>query len=150
MSNCAKASNSAREHLLRLDRLRLIDKAQNEGFTLRQIADLLEISATQVHRLAQRVLQQPAELEYTPREVIYQRSAGVITDDEMMDTLVHWNYTYGSVPTDGGQQVDAYAKGSWDDVRRAYRRGLLTDDEWDILFDATRTARQAQRAAAPG
>ncbi|QYB00670.1 hypothetical protein I1A62_00740 (plasmid) [Rhodococcus sp. USK10] len=82
--------------------------------------------------------------------MIYQRSAGVITDDEMMDTLVHWNYTYGSVPTDGGQQVDAYAKGSWDDVRRAYRRGLLTDDEWDILFDATRTARQAQRAAAPG
>jgi hypothetical protein len=144
----ALAANSAREHLLRLDRLRLIDKAQNEGFTLRQIADLLEISATQVHRLAQRVLQQPGELERTPQEVIYQRSAGVITDDEMMDTLVHWDYTYGYVPTEGDQQVDAYAKGSWDEVRRAYRRGLLTDDEWDILFEATRTARQAQRAAA--
>ncbi len=109
----ALAANSAREHLLRLDRLRLIDRAQNEGFTLRQIADLLEISATQVHRLAQRVLQQPGELERTPQEVIYQRSAGVITDDEMMDTLVHWDYTYGYVPTEGDQQVDAYAKGSW-------------------------------------
>ncbi|WP_252189633.1 MULTISPECIES: winged helix-turn-helix domain-containing protein [unclassified Rhodococcus (in: high G+C Gram-positive bacteria)] len=146
----ALAANSAREHLLRLDRLRLIDKAQNEGFTLRQIADLLEISATQVHRLAQRVLQQPGDLERSPQEVIYQRSAGVITDDEMMDTLVHWTYTYGYVPTDGDQPVDAYAKGSWDEVRRAYRRGLLTDDEWDVLFDSTRTARQAQRTAARG
>ncbi|QTJ70286.1 hypothetical protein HYG77_32505 (plasmid) [Rhodococcus sp. ZPP] len=44
--------------------------------------------------------------------------------------------------------MDAYAKGSWDEVRRAYRRGLLSDDEWDLLFEGTRTARQAQRAAA--
>ncbi|QTJ69975.1 hypothetical protein HYG77_25815 [Rhodococcus sp. ZPP] len=66
----------------------------------------------------------------------------------MMDTLVHWNYTFGYVPTEGDQSMDAYAKGSWDEVRRAYRRGLLSDDEWDVLFDSTRKARQAQRAAA--
>lgn len=146
----ALAANSAREHLLRLERLRLIGRAQNEGYTLREIANLLEISATQVHRLAQRVLQRPDELEKTPREVIYQRSAGVITDEEMMDTLVRWPYTYGYVPTEDGQPMDAYAKGSWDDVRRAYRRGLLSEDEWEILFDRTRAAREAQRATARG
>lgn len=72
----ALTANSAREHLLRLDRLRLISKAHSEGLTLRQIADLLEVSATQVHRLAHRAEQQPDELEKTPAEVIYQRSAG--------------------------------------------------------------------------
>lgn len=145
----ALAANSAREHLVRLDRLRLISMAQSEGFTLRQIADLLEISATQVHRLAIRAEQQPDELEKTPAEVIYQRSAGLISDEEMMDTLVNWRYTYGSVPTEGDHSVDAYAKGSWDDVRRAYRRGLLSDDQWDVLFDRTRRARNAHRASAP-
>ena len=30
--------------------------------------------------------------------------------------------------------MDAYAKGSWDDIRRAYRRGLLSEDEWEVLF----------------
>ncbi|MDI9940651.1 winged helix-turn-helix domain-containing protein [Rhodococcus sp. IEGM 1351] len=146
----ALTANSAREHLVRLDRLRLIGKAQDEGYTLREIADLLEISATQVHRLAQRVLQQPDELAETPQEVIYQRSAGVITDAEMLDRLVHWNYTFGYVPTEGGQPMDAYAKGSWDDIRRAYRRGLLSEDEWEVLFDCTRGAREAQRAKARG
>lgn len=67
----------------------------------------------------------------------------------MMDTLVNWHYTYGYVPTEGDQPVDAYAKGSWDDVRRAYRRGLISDDEWDVLFDRTRRARNAHRASAP-
>lgn len=144
----ALAANSAREHLLRLDRLRLIGKAHSEGLTLRQIADLLEISPTQVGRLAHRAEPRPDELEVTPAEVIYQRSAGAITDEEMMDTLVNWRYTYGSVPTGGDQPMDAYAKGSWDDVRCAYRRGLLSDDEWDVLFDRTRSARNAHRAAA--
>ncbi|MFE7421731.1 hypothetical protein [Rhodococcus sp. NPDC057529] len=58
---------------------------------------------------------------------------------------MHWNYTYGSVPTEGDPSVDAYATGSWDDVRRAYRRGVLAGDEW-ALFEGTRTARQPQRA----
>lgn len=145
----ALSANSAREHLLRLDRLRLVSKAQGEGLTLRQIADLLEISATQVHRLAHRAQERPDELEKTPAEVIYQRSAGLISDEDMMDTLVGWRYTYGSVPTEGDHLVDAYAKGSWDDVRRAYRRGVLSDDEWDVLFDSTRRARDAHRASAP-
>ncbi|KAF0957718.1 winged helix-turn-helix domain-containing protein [Rhodococcus sp. T7] len=146
----ALAANSAQEHLVHRNRLRLIGKAKSEGYTLRQIADYLDISATQVQRLAQRVLAQPEELEKTPREVIDERSAGVITDDEMMDTLAHWPYTFGEVPVDGDQPVDAYVKGSWDEVRRAYRRGLLSDDEWDVLFDSTRAARKAHRAAARG
>ena len=50
---------------------------------------------------------------------------------------MHWNYTYGHVPTEGDQSVDVYATGSRDDVRRAYRRGVLADDEWDIMFEGT-------------
>ncbi|MFC9769230.1 hypothetical protein [Rhodococcus jostii] len=64
-----------------------------------------------------------------------------------MDTPVNWHYTYGYVLTGADQPMDAYAKGSWDDVRRAYRRGLLSDDEWDVLFDRTRSARHAHSAA---
>ena len=59
---------------------------------------------------------------------------------------MHWNYTYGYVPTESDQPVDVYATGSWDDIRRAYRLGVLADDEWDIPFEGTRTARKAQRA----
>ena len=62
---------------------------------------------------------------------------------------MHWNYTYGSVPTEGDQSVDVYAPGSRDDVRRAYRRGVLADDEW-ALFEGTaphvrRSALRARR-----
>lgn len=66
----------------------------------------------------------------------------------MMDTLVNWPYTDGYVPTDGDQPGDAYAKGSWDDVRRAYRRSCSVTTR-DVLFDRTRKARNAQRAAVP-
>ncbi|ABG99818.1 hypothetical protein RHA1_ro08774 (plasmid) [Rhodococcus jostii RHA1] len=39
---------------------------------------------------------------------------------------VHWNYTYGYVPTEGDQSVDVYATGSWDDVRRGRIGGVCS------------------------
>ena len=42
---------------------------------------------------------------------------------------VHWNYTYGYVPTESDQSVNVYAPGSWNGARRAYRRGVLAGDE---------------------
>ena len=143
----ALAANSAREHLLRLDRLRLIGKAHSEASRCGRSPTSSGSRRLRSGRLAHRAEPRPDELEVTPAEVIYQRSPGAITDEEMMDTLVNWRYTYGYVPTGRDQPMDAYAKGSWDDVRRAYRRGLLRDDEWDV-FDRTRSARNAHHAAA--
>lgn len=44
-------------------------------------------------------------------------------------------YTYGYVPTIDGEPTDAYIHGTWDDVRRAYRRGSLTDEQFSALWD---------------
>ncbi|MDX5964929.1 hypothetical protein [Rhodococcus opacus] len=65
------------------------------------------------------VLQNPALLDRTPTEVIDRRTAGDITDDEMMDTLLNWDYTFDRVPVSGGISTDAYGPGSWDEVERA-------------------------------
>ncbi|MDT2006201.1 hypothetical protein FXW78_18550 [Rhodococcus opacus] len=86
------------------------------------------------------VLDNPALLDRTPTEVIDRRTAGQISDDEMMQVLLDWNFTFGRVPVSGGISADAYEAGSWDEIERAYYRGLLTDDEVGRLMERNKDA----------
>jgi hypothetical protein len=85
-------------------------------------------------------LENPVLLDRTPTEVIDRRTAGGITDDEMMAALLNWGYTFGRVPVSGGISTDAYGPGSWDEVERAYCRGHLTEDELGRLMERNKDA----------
>ncbi|AWK76698.1 hypothetical protein CBI38_33810 (plasmid) [Rhodococcus oxybenzonivorans] len=94
------------------------------------------------------VLENPALLDRTPTEVIDRRTAGEISDTEMMQVLLDWNFTFGTVPVSSGISADAYEPGSWDEIERAYYRGLLTDDEIGRLTERNTDAlEQAARSA---
>ncbi len=91
------------------------------------------------------VLENPAMLDRTPTEVVDRRTASEISDTEMMQVLLDWNCTFGRVPVSGGISADAYEPGSWDEIERAYCRGLLTDEEIGRLMERNKDA--LQRAA---
>ncbi|WP_071287818.1 hypothetical protein [Mycolicibacterium llatzerense] len=71
----------------------------------------------------------------TPAEIIAQRGDGIITTEEMMDSLLSWRYTFGRVACVGGVATDAYIAGDWDSICMAFYRGELTDDEFERLAD---------------
>ncbi|MCQ4119998.1 hypothetical protein [Rhodococcus tibetensis] len=58
------------------------------------------------------VLANPALLDPTPTEVIDRRTAGQISDDEIMQVLLDWDFTFGRVPVKGGVSANAYEPGS--------------------------------------
>lgn len=66
----------------------------------------------------------------TPAEAIAQRAAGTITAERMMDTLMHWRYTFGRCARVDGVGVDAWIRGDWDDVELAFYRDELSDSEF--------------------
>lgn len=83
----------------------------------------------------------------TPAEIIDRRRKGLINTRTMMAQLSGYEYTYGYAPVVGGHYVDAYVRGSWDDVERGYRRGWLSDVEFGVLLDLNGAG---LRAAATG
>lgn len=74
----------------------------------------------------------------TPADIIAQRAAGIITTEEMMDTLLSRWYTFGAVVTIDGVATDAYVAGDWDQVVMALYCGDLTGSEFQRLADRAR------------
>jgi hypothetical protein len=69
----------------------------------------------------------------TPAEIIAQRAAHVITTEEMMDKLLSWSYTFGSVPCIDGVATDAYVAGDWDGVMMAFYLDQLSEAEFERI-----------------
>ena len=119
-----------------LDR-EIYDAARNAHLSQRRISELLAGLASQatVQRTLRKLEDNPELLRETPAEVIDHRTAGLIDDDEMMDRLMNWSYSFGRVPSVNGVATDAYMSGDWDDVELAFYRGLLSDNEFTRLMD---------------
>ena len=77
-------------------------------------------------------------LAYTALDIITERDAGVINDEQMMQALKELDYTDGHVPEVNGVATDAYVRGSWDDIEFAFQRDRLTFDQYSELFAARR------------
>lgn len=119
----------------------IYDAATVQGLTQRQISDLVGTqSQATIQRLLRRVSEDPNQLDETPAEVIDKRTAGIITTEEMMNTLLTWHYTFGQVARIGDVATDAYITGDWDAIETAYYQGQLTDDEFQQLADRQRNA----------
>lgn len=133
---------------LRLDNrelLRVVARARQAGMRQRAIEKHLDVSQTTVHRLLRQTSENPRALDPTPAEIIDRRTAGQISTEQMMEQLLHWTFTFGTVPTLGGVSTDAYEPGSWDEVERAFYRGQLSDDELGRLMDKNKAG--LERAA---
>lgn len=119
----------------------IYEAATVRGLSQRQISDLVgNQSQATIQRILRRVNDDPSQLEPKPAEIIDQRTAGIITTEEMMDRLMKWRYTFGDVVRIGGVATDAYVTGDWDAIEMAFYRGQLSDDEFQQLADRQRDA----------
>lgn len=137
------ASKAARHRVNERELEREIyDAAMVQGLTQRNISDVVGnlLSQSTIQRILRRVTDDPTKLAVTPAEIIDQRTAGMITTEEMMDKLLNWHYTFGQVARIGGVATDAYMTGDWDAIEMAFYRGQLTDDEFEKLADRQRNA----------
>lgn len=128
-------ANAARRRLDKTEMYRLVQAAADQQTPQRQIADLAEVSQTEVVRILSRLRERPSLVDRSPSEVINERLAEKITSKQMMDELLNWDYTYGKVPVVNGYELDAYDPGTWDEVESAYHRKLISESEFRRIFE---------------
>ncbi|ALM18952.1 hypothetical protein [Mycobacteroides abscessus] len=128
---------AAHQRLCRRELERAIYRAaRHAGLTQRQISDIVgSYSQATIQRIIRRMALDPSLLEESPTDTVDRRAAGLITDEEMMNKLLHRNYGFGAAVRIDGVVTDAYARGTWDDIEMAYYQRLLTDDESHTLAD---------------
>jgi len=130
------ARTAARQRLDRRELERAIFDGRKAGLTQRQISDKLGIhSQTTVQRILRRLDEDPSLLEKKPAEVIDRYAVGEISAESMMDQLLNWTYSFGSVARINGVATDAYMSGDWDDIERAFYQGLLSDEQFARLAE---------------
>lgn len=131
------ATTSARQRVYERELEREIyDAAVIQGLTQRQISDVVgNQSQATIQRILRRVTDDPTKLDVRPAEIIDQRTAGMITTEQMMDKLLNWTYSFGHVARVDGVATDAYITGDWDSIETALYRGQLSDEEFQQLAD---------------
>lgn len=134
------------------ERQKIVEAAM-AGVNQNVIAESLEVSQPHISRLLAAVKRQNAgalrEIPRTALDIITERDAGVINDEQMMQALKELDYTDGHVPKVNGVATDAYVRGSWDDIEFAFQRDRLTFDQYSELF-AARRDRQRNAASDAG
>lgn len=131
------AAKAARQRVCERELEREIyDAAVVQGLTQRRISELVgNQSQATIQRILRRIADDPTQLDITPAEIIDQRTAGLITTEQMMDTLLGRTYSVGKVARVNCVATDAYLAGDWDDIEIAFYRGQLTDNEFRRLAD---------------
>lgn len=140
-------ANAAQRRLDKTAMYRLVQAAAEQQTPQRKIADLADVSQTEIVRILSRLRDRPSMVDRSPSEVINERLAGKITPGQMMDELLNWDYTYGKVPVVNGYELDAYDPGTWDEVESAYRRKLINKSEFRQIFERHAAKRRAAAEA---
>lgn len=132
--------------------LRVIVAATLAGRPQTAIAELLGVSQPHVSRtLAAVKRENDGLLRVAPLsalDIVDERDAGEIDTETMMEMLSATDYTEGHVPEMNGVPIDAYVRGSWDDIELAYQQDKLTYEEYEQLFRARRVRGRAGAAKA--
>ncbi|MCJ0907128.1 winged helix-turn-helix domain-containing protein [Rhodococcus sp. ARC_M6] len=134
-TTAAIMANAAQRRLDKTEMYRLVQAAARQRTSQRKIADLADVSQTEIVRILGRLREHPSLVDRSPSEVINERVAGKITARQMMKELLDWDYTFGRVPIVNGQQLDAYDPGTWDEVESAYHRNLISENEFREIFE---------------
>lgn len=143
----------ARRRLAIRQERQAIIRAALGGLNQKLIADSLDVSQPHISRTLKAATRENAgtlrEIPPTALDIIDERDAGDISDEQMMQTLKELDYTDGHVPEVNGVATDAYVRGSWDDIEFAFQRDRLTFEEYSELF-AARRDRQRNAASDAG
>jgi len=123
-----KMARAARE-LNRLREARLAVEAADQGLSQRAIAKALDRSQTDVFRMLKAARSGDDITDTSVRERVLQYAAGEITRDVLVDLLV--DLERGKA--EGGDLVDGYSHGSFDDVKTAWLEGLIDDDLYEEI-----------------
>src|SRR5690606_20311081 len=112
-----------------------VANALDAGNSQEAVARACQVSQPTVSRTARQILAGAAVDAVTPTEVILRHVAGETEAAEMLDELLGFEFTAGAFdPTQG----DGYIAGSWDEVVSAKTRGLLTDEQYNLLATKAR------------
>lgn len=124
----------ALRELAEIESRRAIWFGYRAGLSQRKVGDLVGRSQPDVGRTIKKVEQDPDILDAAPREFALRRLVGEYTDQQMMDSLLAFEFSTGeSEPSPLGS---GYRPGAWDQVRALRRDRLITEGEWDGLFRA--------------
>lgn len=96
------------------------------------IAEQLRISQAQVSRILRD--HSPA----SPMDIIDERDAGELTDEQMLDRLIAFDYTYDRFDDGGDVSVDAYTPGTWHELEKAFTAGRITHEQYSRVMAAHR------------
>ena len=129
-----RRSTAAMQTALR-EQMRVIAALRRRQVPLREIGRVASISHVEVKRRAQRAV--ALGEEPGPYEIILKRTAGEITDDEMMARLRNIEYTT-RVPAADEQSEFAVPGGTLAEIGKAYDEGLLSANEHDDLIGSVR------------
>lgn len=136
----------AREQLAELDELRALRIASSAGVTQVRLAAELKVSQPAVSGMLVKQLEVAALYPEgrhgsSPYEVAVRYEAGEITREELVAELGSWDY----VPQDRSQGLDddvlVYREGSFDEVERAADDGLIDDEAYDAIIEASEGGR---------
>ncbi|MEE3851336.1 winged helix-turn-helix domain-containing protein [Gordonia sp. LSe1-13] len=130
----------ARRRLNARQERQAIINAAMDGWNQKLIADSLGVSQPHISRTLKAAKRENAgtlrEIPPTALDIIDERDAGEISDEQMMEKLTGLDYTDGHVPEVNGVATDAYVRGSWDDIEFAFQRDRLTFEEYSELRNA--------------
>ncbi len=111
------------------------------GVPQRDIADAAGISQAEVSRRLKRRELDPERT--SPREVILQRDAGVISTQKMIDTLARMSMTSRTPRKAAAYDGAATVTGTAKQLMAALREGLLSDQEYEKVRGAVASRRAA-------
>lgn len=126
-----------RAHLAQLDYLRDLAEASVLGATQTEIARELRVTQPAISKSLKSASATPRVLDGfhggSPYEIAERYAAGEINREQVVDELARWPYT----PPDRGDGVDwlSYNPGTFEDVVRARRDGLLDTATYDAVLD---------------
>lgn len=123
----------ARDRLAERERYRLVVEAYRHGISQRQIScSLGTLSQATIARMLQNVSANPHLLRQTPVEMIDRCVAGEITSAELMRRVHQLLHIVGGVDSEA-DPTGAAVSADWAEIERAFRRGLLTTEQFQTL-----------------
>jgi len=73
----------------------------------------------------------------SPWEVALRYAAGELSHDQMIEVFTAWPWTHDHFLDDASVWPEQYVRGSWQDLVRAADEGLLTGEDYALLFERT-------------
>ena len=122
-----KLREDALVHLSRIESRRATESLIRDGWDDERIAANQGIDIRTVRVVRQRMESEETSCPVTPKELGWRRAAGHMSDQEMMDRLRSWPYTFSRVV------FDAIDYGDWDDVVWLREKGYISREEFGEL-----------------